>query len=97
MRVADMIMTGLTSVVSSVGLLGLIIKGQNKKIETLENNSMQRERCELLRENDILRMSDLITKEMTQLKDEVFTELREINQNVNEIRSEIKKGGMNGR
>ena len=78
----DNLITGALSVLGSLGLLSLVIKGQNEKINSqdskIEQSVLKREH-DLLCLNSTLLINAHITKEMSQLKDEVFEELRKIN------------------
>jgi len=91
------LVTGVLSVLGSLGLLGFILRGQNTKIkeqgdeikkvkEVNLTNLVEKDNCELLRTNTVLEIKNHISETHNAMKDEIFKELRS-------IKTTIKNGG----
>ena len=83
----DYLVAGVIGVLSSFGLLGFVVKGQNDKIEEqkrenekircLIDTCVSNENCILKRENVTLEIKGHISKELEKFKDEVMPLLRQ--------------------
>lgn len=83
----DYLMAGIIGVLSSIGLLGFVIKGQNEKIKDqqaqnektrcLIESCVSNEHCILKRENVTLEIKAHISTELEKLKDDIMPLLRQ--------------------
>ena len=81
----DAFLTGALSVISSVGLIGFIIRLQNAKIDELKENAVEKEKHKLMCDAQQLRLEAHVSKEiaavnatLSKLRDEAQCEFRKV-------------------
>lgn len=73
-------------------LLGYNITSQNNRITKLEDNKVGQDHCSLQQENISLKVNAHVTKELTDLKDEVLDRLAKLESHLPKRREEKEEG-----